>query len=123
VVGDGKARFGGRGMGAVRRREEGPEWGRSPPLQAGAMDKGAWGGARGRRPRQSLGHRCVAEQLVRAREASDRVPCKRPPSLTGGPRVFIYLSRFSNTYTLIFELVTFLMSKIHKIYLPKDCKL
>jgi hypothetical protein len=94
VVGDGKARFGGRGMGAVRRREEGPEWGRSPPLQPGAMHKGAWGGARGRRPRQSFGHRCVAEELARVREASDRAPFKRPPSLTGGPRVFFIYQDF-----------------------------
>jgi hypothetical protein len=57
VVGDDKARFGGKGMGEVRRREEEPEW--AP--------------------------------------------------------AFFYLSRFSNTHTLIFELVTFLMSKFCQI--------
>jgi hypothetical protein len=35
-------------------------------------DKGAWGGARGRRPWRCSGHRRVAEQLSRAREPSDR---------------------------------------------------
>jgi hypothetical protein len=52
-------------------------------------------------------------------EASDRARFKRALSLTGGPQRFIYLSRFSNTHILIFELVTLLMSKIHQI-LYKD---
>jgi hypothetical protein len=57
VVGNGKACIGGRGVGAVRRREEEPEWEGIPPLQPCAMDKGA----RGRRPRRSSDHRRVAE--------------------------------------------------------------
>jgi hypothetical protein len=61
VVGDGKSHFSGRGMGAVRQCEEEPEWGRSPPLQPRAVNKGAQGGARGRRPRQSSGHRRMFE--------------------------------------------------------------
>jgi hypothetical protein len=36
--------------------------------------------------------------------------------LTSGPRHFFYLLRFSNTHFLIFELVTFLMSKFHQIF-------
>jgi hypothetical protein len=56
----------------VRRREE-PEWKRNPPLQPHAVDKGA----HGRRPRQSWGHRRVAEQLARVHEASDWAPFKR----------------------------------------------
>jgi hypothetical protein len=54
----------------------------------------------------------VAEQLAHAREASDRAPFKRRLRLTSGPRHFFDLS---NTHTLISELVTFLMSKFHKI--------
>jgi hypothetical protein len=70
-------------MGAVRRREEEPKWGRSPPLQPRAVDKGARGDAHGHRPRQSSGHRRMAEQLARAHEASDWASFKRP--LIGGP--------------------------------------
>jgi hypothetical protein len=77
----------------VRRREE-PEWGRSPPLQPRAMDKGTRGSARGRRPRQSSGRQCVAEELARVREASDRASFKRPLSLTGGPSVFFIYQNF-----------------------------
>jgi hypothetical protein len=51
---------------------------------------------------------------VRACEASDRAPFKRRLRLTSGPQHFLDLSRFSNTHTLIFELVTFLMSKFHQ---------
>jgi hypothetical protein len=47
----------------------------------------------------------------RAREASDRAPFKRRPRLTCGPLHFFDLLRFSNTHTLIFELVIFLISK------------
>jgi hypothetical protein len=85
VVGEGKARLGGRGMGVVRRREEELKWGRSPRLQPRAVDKGARGDAHGRRPRQNSGHRRMAEQLARVHEASDRASFKRPLSLTGGP--------------------------------------
>jgi hypothetical protein len=42
-----KACFGDRGMGAVRGREVEPEWEGNPQLQPRAVDKGAWGGARG----------------------------------------------------------------------------
>jgi hypothetical protein len=61
VVGDGKARVGGRGVGAVRRREEEPEWEGIPPLQPHAVDKGARGGTRGRRLRWSSGRWHMAE--------------------------------------------------------------
>jgi hypothetical protein len=46
---------------------------------------------------------------------SARAPFKWPLRLTGGPQHFFYLSRFSNTHNLIFEFVTFLMSKIHQM--------
>jgi hypothetical protein len=85
VVGDGKARVSGRGVEVVRRREEESEWEGIPPLQPRAMDKGARGGARGRRPRRSSGRQRVAEQLSRAHEASDRAPFKRRLRLTSGP--------------------------------------
>jgi hypothetical protein len=94
VVGDGKACFDGRGMGAVRRCEEDPKWGRSPPLQPRTVDKGARGDARGRRPWQSLGHRHMSEQLAHAREASDWASFKRPPSRTGGPQCFFIYQDF-----------------------------
>jgi hypothetical protein len=89
VVGDGKARFGGRGIGAVRRREEEPKWEGNPPLQPRAVDKGARGGARGQRLWRSSGHRHMAEQLLRACEASDRTPFKRRLRLTSGPGIFL----------------------------------
>jgi hypothetical protein len=75
-----------------------------------AVHMGARGSTRGRRPLQSSG---AWPSSWRAREASGRAPFKLPLSLTGGPRVVFYLSRFSNTHPLIFELVIFLMSKIH----------
>jgi hypothetical protein len=76
------------------------------------VDKGAQGGAHGRRLRQSSGRQCVAEQLAHARRPgtvyvateSDR----RAPA-------FFYFSRFSNTHILTFELVIF-MSQIHQIF-------
>jgi hypothetical protein len=52
----------------------------------------------------------AAAQLSHARDAS-AVRCLSGHS---GP-AFFYLSRFSNTHILIFELVIFLMSKIHQI--------
>jgi hypothetical protein len=58
----------------------------------------------------------AAMQLSCVRDVSVRAPFKRPLSLTGGPSVFIYLSRFSSTHILIFDLLTFLMSKIHKMF-------
>jgi hypothetical protein len=82
----------------MRRREKEPEWGRSPPLQPRAVDKGARGGARDRRPRQSSGHRCMAEQLARAREASDRALFNRPPSLTGRPNIFLFIKVFKHPH-------------------------
>jgi hypothetical protein len=94
VVGEGKACFSGRGMGVVRRREEVPEWGRNPPLQPRAVDKGARGGARGRRPRQSSGRHRMAEQLACAREASYWAPFKWPLSLIGGPQHFFIYQYF-----------------------------
>jgi hypothetical protein len=57
----------------------------------------------------------MAEQLSRVREASNRAPLKRRLRLTSGPQHFFDLLRYSNTHTLIFELVTFLMSKFHQI--------
>jgi hypothetical protein len=63
----------------------------SEPRRAGDMD--ALGGARGR-PRWSSGHRCVAEQLARAREASDPAPFKRRLRLTSGPRHFLIYQDF-----------------------------
>jgi hypothetical protein len=78
----------------VRWHEEEPEWGRSPPLQPRAVDKGARGVARGRRRRQSSGHRRMAEQLARVCEASDRAPFKRPLSLRGGPQHFFIYQDF-----------------------------
>jgi hypothetical protein len=94
VVGDGKVRFGGRGIRAVRRCEEEPEWEVNPPLQPRAWDKGARGGARGRRPRRSLGRRRVDEHLSCACEASDRAPFKRRPRLTSGPQQFFIYQDF-----------------------------
>jgi hypothetical protein len=100
-------------------------------------DKDAWSGTRGR-PWQSSGHRRVAKQLVCMREASGWAPFKRCLRLTSGPLHFFDSSRFSNTHTLIFELVTFLMPKFCrstdwntrsnstfciKFQIPKDCKL
>jgi hypothetical protein len=99
-----------RGVGAVRWREE-SEWERIPPLQPRAMDKGTWGGTRGRRPWRCSGHWRMAEQLSCVSEASDREPFKRHLRLTSGPRPFSDFLRFSNTQILIFKLVTFLMSK------------
>jgi hypothetical protein len=58
------------------------------------VDKGARGSARGRRPRQSSGHRRVAEQLAHACEASDRASFKRPLSLIGGPNIFLFIKIF-----------------------------
>jgi hypothetical protein len=49
---------------------------------------------------------------IRVHEASDRAPFKRRLRLTSGLWPFFDLIRFSNTQTLIFELVTFLMSKV-----------
>jgi hypothetical protein len=40
----------GGGVGGVIWREEESKWEGIPPLQPHTMDKGAWGGARGRRP-------------------------------------------------------------------------
>jgi hypothetical protein len=57
----------------------------------------------------------ATEQLARTHEASDRAPFKWRLRLTSGPRHFFDLSRFSNTHILIFELVTFLMSKFCQI--------
>jgi hypothetical protein len=58
----------------------------------------------------------VIEQLLHARDASDRAPFKQRLRLTSGPRQIFYLLRFSNTHTLIFELVTFMMSKFHQFF-------
>jgi hypothetical protein len=80
-----------------------------------AEDKDARGGTRGR-PRQSSCHRHMAEQLVHVCEASDRAVFKRRLRLTSGPQHFFDLLRFSNTHILIFELVTFWMSKFHQIF-------
>jgi hypothetical protein len=44
--------------------------------------------ARGRRPRWCSGHRCVAEQLSSAREASEKASFKWRLRLTSGPRHF-----------------------------------
>jgi hypothetical protein len=57
----------------------------------------------------------VAEQLAHKREASDHAPFMQRLRLTSGPQHFFDLPRFSNTHTLIFELVTFLKSKFHQI--------
>jgi hypothetical protein len=86
VVGDGKACFGDRGIGAVRRCEEEPEWEVNPPLQPRTGDKGARGGARGRRPRRSSGCRRVDEHLSCACEARNRAPFKWRLRLTSGPQ-------------------------------------
>jgi hypothetical protein len=48
--------------------------------------------------------------------ANVRAPFKRRLRPTSGPWYFFYLLRFSNTRTLIFELVTFLMSKFHQLF-------
>jgi hypothetical protein len=107
----------------------------SEPRRAG--DKDTRGGARGR-PRRSSGRRRVAEQLAYACEANDRAPFKWRRRLTSGPLHLFDLSRFSNTHILIFELVTFLVSKFCrstdwntrsnltlriKFKIPKYCKL
>jgi hypothetical protein len=57
----------------------------------------------------------VAEQLLCAREASDRAPFKQRLRLTSGSRPFSNFLRFLNTQILIFELVTFLTSKFCQI--------
>jgi hypothetical protein len=78
---------GSRGVEAVRWCEEESKWDRASPLQSHAVDKGA----RGRRPRWSLGRRYVAEHLSHVHEASDRAPFKRRLRLTSGPwHFFIY---------------------------------
>jgi hypothetical protein len=51
----------------------------------------------------------AAAQLSCVRDASVRVPLKRRLRLTSGPRQFFYLIRFSDTHTLIFEKVIFLI--------------
>jgi hypothetical protein len=64
-------------------------------------------------------HRCevaaTAEQLSHMRDASVWTPFKRRLRLTSGHGIF-YLLKFSNTHTLIVELVTFLMSKFHQMF-------
>jgi hypothetical protein len=57
----------------------------------------------------------VAEQLSHAREASNREPETDKWALA-----FFYISRFSNTQTLKFKMVTFMMSKFPQI-LQVDC--
>jgi hypothetical protein len=101
----------GGGVGGVIWREEESKWEGIPPLQPHAMDKGAWGGARGRRPWHCSGSRRIAEQLSCVLKASDRAPFKRCLRLTSGPRPFSDFLRFSNTHNLMFKLVTFLMSR------------
>jgi hypothetical protein len=58
----------------------------------------------------------MAEQLAHVHEACDRVPFKWCMRLTSGPWHFFDISGFSNTHSLIFELVTFLMLKFHQIW-------
>jgi hypothetical protein len=72
-------------------------------------DKGARGGAQGRCPRRWSGHRRVAEHLSHTRKASDQESFKQRQRLTSGSQPF------SKTQILIFELVTFLLSKFHQI--------
>jgi hypothetical protein len=55
-------------------------------------------------------------QLSRTRDPSVLVPFKRCLRLTSGLRHFFYLTRFSNTHILIFELVTFLLSKFLQMF-------
>jgi hypothetical protein len=58
-----KQRVGGRGVGAVRRRQEEPEWEGIPPLQPRAMDKGARVSHPVLRPKSDA-HRMYAQDQV-----------------------------------------------------------
>jgi hypothetical protein len=40
----------------------------------------------------------VAVQLAHTREASDRAPFKRPLSLTGGPRIFLFIKIYKHPH-------------------------
>jgi hypothetical protein len=57
----------------------------------------------------------AAAQLSRARDASVRAPFKRRVRLTSGPRHFLFIKIFKD-HILIFELVTFLISKFCQIF-------